>query len=937
METVRKMETKEERKEEFGISRGGGKLLSVDNIAYNTLFENTFHSNLVPDISKVDYLEGNRGRTDLQPLEGQEPFVDDLYIFGYCRKEEMDCSGNRVWYKKSTNAAAKVVGSIAGVLAKSIYADKKYHVSIQNTTRKGARGTICNTIRKIEEATDGRTRRRWLEADNIGEAYTERLEDQNAVVAVFVAKVDLSEYSLEETRVFLPRVQRYLEGVSFGIFSIDYTQDFSGTLDRGMLVGHLESIGCTLQGERKELLYEEDVGTILDNTNTVGNHVCTRVRTYKGLFVRCKIYNKIVCQFETGTVQQTFGGHLADYVACPNKHLRKTFEDKDAKERGISRIEISVYGCTGEDPLLYGVELLEETRKQMEGKMLFLVQPAAKHWENFAKAIDRCCMFVDRPKREIHFCWYGHSTTRRLGGVVVPTGNKDIEKVARACGSEFGFHSCPIFWIDFLGRIDGKMGEGKKDTFSPLRCFAKQAGSKTVLCPSKKPTKKYDGEQDPSLVLFPTKHIHWKWKKSGTRIGTGKESTNMQEIPTDREISNIGWRERERTYNLLEEERKEREWKHENVPRVDVLVAERKQEILRVAKLQEEREKKILLLERNSDCIRSVLGYKPTKVHEIEDLPKKLFVLGYKQTHGTLYGSGNIYILFEEGDDDFAPFAFPVWATKRLDAILGNQCSVPATNKAKDTRVYMDVVGNKKIEIEVREKRSFCTKDGIDRFYCPIDVLRIPDSQGISFVDEELEKMYKAIEPAKDQRLLHRPTTPKDRKTKLADFAEGEYVCSEYSTFQYRGETKYVLFLGEEGKSATGYWIDEEMRKIVDIPLAPMLCKVGKMARTRNGHKGRKIVLCIAEEKWKAPPLVQQKPWTTRKVALPAREVVLPKPKAYIPPTFRTEEKEPLGDFVDRCLLEMGKRPGKSRRMHTRKDCKDWFGTSNEGLLEGKV
>ena len=294
-----------------------------------------------------------------------------------------------------------------------------------------------------------------------------------------------------------------------------------------------------------------------------------------------------------------------------------------------------------------------------------------------------------------------------------------------------------------------------------------------------------------------------------------------------------------------------------------------------------------------------------------------------------MYGSGKIYILFEEGDDDFAPFAFPVWATKRLDAILGNQCSVPATNKAKDTRVYMDVVGNKKIEIEVREKKSFRTKDGIDRFYCPIDVLRIPDSQGISFVDEELEKMYKA----KDQRLLHRPTTPKDRKTKLADFAEGEYVCSEYSTFQYRGETKYVLFLGEEGRSATGYWIDEEMRKIVDIPLAPMLCKVGKMARTRNGHKGRKIVLCIAEEKWKAPPLVQQKPWTTRKVALPAREVVLPKPKAYIPPTFRAEEKEPLGDFVDRCLLEMGKRPGKSR--HERQQRLAWY--NEQRLLEGKV
>ena len=46
------------------------------------------------------------------------------------------------------------------------------------------------------------------------------------------------------------------------------------------------------------------------------------------------------------------------------------------------------------------------------------------------------------------------------------------------------------------------------------------------------------------------------------------------------------------------------------------------------------------------------------------------------------------------------------------------------------------------------------------------------------------------------------------------------------------------------------------MAKFVDMPLAPMLCKVGKMARTRNGNKDRKIVFCIAEEKWNTPTIV---------------------------------------------------------------------------------
>ena len=53
----------------------GTEALCVGNIAYNVLFENTFHSNLVSDIAQVDYLAGNLGATDLQPLEGVGPFL----------------------------------------------------------------------------------------------------------------------------------------------------------------------------------------------------------------------------------------------------------------------------------------------------------------------------------------------------------------------------------------------------------------------------------------------------------------------------------------------------------------------------------------------------------------------------------------------------------------------------------------------------------------------------------------------------------------------------------------------------------------------------------------------------------------------------------------------------------------------------------------------
>ena len=790
----------------------GGKLPSVARVAYNTLLENTFGSNLVADISKVDYTKGNVGKTDIAPLGELRDFVDDVDVFGYCRAEQMGCVGRRIYYKKTTretrdgkkqveSEASSVCASIAAAfLGAGFDKERAKCPRILCTTRKDAKGKVCDTIRAIERATKGRTRKRWLQTNNIREPYTEKLEDQNAIVGVFVAKVDLSEYTMAEVEKYLPRLHVLLEGAAFGIFSIDYTQDFSGTMVPEELEKHFLSIGCRMEGNLEQV--DENVGTILSNSNSVGKHVCTRLHTYKGLLVRQKIYNKIVCQFEAGCVQDMFGGHLADYVACPNKHLRKTFENPDAKERGISRIEISVYGCCTKNPLQYAKELQKQTISQMHGKQLFCVQSVASHWKNLSEAIDRCCLFVDYLRREIYVCWYGHTKTKRLSGVVVPIGKKDIEKVAMACVGEFGFHSCPIFRIDFAGRnkVDGK----EVDSFFPLQCYTRPVGSKTVLCPSKHPTKRYDNEQDPSIVLSPSTHIHWKWKKGGTRIGMGKTPTDMDKIPTKRKISNIGWKRKEAEFDLLEEERQERLWKEGNVPRVDALVAERKQEIQRIVELQEEKKEKILLLEKYSEYIRLALGCKTRKVHEIEDLPQKYLVLGYKQTHGTLYGSGKIYVLCHKDPNETSNF-FPVWATKRLDTILGNQYSIPETNKTKDVRVYVDFVANGEIEIEIREKKSFCTREGTDRFYCPIDVVRIPKVLDISLVDGEVEKMYKAMEPTKEQQLCHRPTLPKERKTKLADIAEGEYVCFEYSTFQSRGRTRYVLFLGEEGKSVVGF------------------------------------------------------------------------------------------------------------------------------------
>ena len=139
---------------------------------------------------------------------------------------------------------------------------------------------------------------------------------------LLLAKVDVSEIPIDELQAFLPAFERLLLAHGYGLYCIDYTQDFSGVLDREVLVDCL----CASEGfrEQGDLAYAmpTDMPTILANTSSVGDHVCTWVGTSKaGYMVRTKAYNKVVSNFEVGEIRKPIGGHQADNVDCPNEHL----------------------------------------------------------------------------------------------------------------------------------------------------------------------------------------------------------------------------------------------------------------------------------------------------------------------------------------------------------------------------------------------------------------------------------------------------------------------------------------------------------------------------------------------------------------------------------------------------------------------------------------
>ena len=130
-------------------------------------------------------------------------------------------------------------------------------------TRDNAEGgTIRATVSRIEYDTDKKAQAKWRE-----------IYPDTEPAGLFVAKVDVSEIPMDKLQASLPAFERLLLAHDYGIYCIDYTQDFSGVLDREALVDRLcASEGFREQGDLASAM-RTDVPTILTNTSSVGDHV----------------------------------------------------------------------------------------------------------------------------------------------------------------------------------------------------------------------------------------------------------------------------------------------------------------------------------------------------------------------------------------------------------------------------------------------------------------------------------------------------------------------------------------------------------------------------------------------------------------------------------------------------------------------------------------
>ena len=790
-------------------------------VATHLLLENAHGSNLVPDIRDADYLAGHLGRTHLRPLEGLPTFVDDIYVFGYlCKKECVAIGGRLSCTTGPEGAASQIVGRISTAVGESmgrapdgtkqgyIQSFLIHTLALQDNAPLS---TIRATIARIENDTKHKTRIQWV------------VQHEVEPIGVFVAKVGVSEIPIDELQEALPKFDAELLFRGYGIYSIDYMRDYSGVLDRKTLVEYLcEKKDFREQGDLAAAM-GADAPTILANTDSVGNHVCTWVYTSSsGNTVRTKLYNKVVSKFEAGEIREPIGGQLADYVDCPKPTSASHFPPP-------ARTGTRMYPYRGFPLRMSRSRSLDRSGYRGRARSfgpcfaggggttepLFVVQPPSKQWENLSLLLDRCLVLADRPQGEIFVAWYAHTTTRRVSGVRVRPTKANVDddqawnKAVEWAAGDFGFRAAPIFRADILSVGD----EGVE--IAPLRCYTKDAESRTILAASKRPTQLHPEAPDPDSLLPPSTTVSWVWRtKKAQAMGRDISLFPLHEVPTTRAISILSTKERALRLQQLWDAASAEDWHRRHAGRLEVerrIYVEEKQhrveelEALAVlaAASKEYARKSTKTFENVGRCLRG-----PTsKIGELLSVGPWT-VLGYRTQPARNNSASKPRVVLrasigETGKD----LDYVVWATQGLQRALESCAELFEKSIDDHERTTYWLVAGKRVlaglEIEIDKTKTFLSKDGRTIYWNPLQIVSAPKPDRLALLQHLLAKEQEhhtlATEhmAAEKQYLLQQIPAPIPKHTtKALDIPPGEYICRGYARTTYRGaaRTYYTCF-----------------------------------------------------------------------------------------------------------------------------------------------
>ena len=453
-------------KNEKQINLNKLELKELSSIVPHLAIENVFNSNLIDDIAYVDYVENSKGLTRLKPLKGLPDYIDDLYIFKYIHRSEVEeekNNANKIYLNKGKDASASLIVKKFTSITTEVFGEFceqkiAFLVNLQNEKEK-ENSTIYQTLKNIERRTNKKA----------FSGYTNYYECKNPV-GVIKYKINTSRLPLKKVLNNLNKLEKRLNALGAGLMSIDYTRDLSGVLEKKRMVEHFLELGFIEQSNSEEEKYyivneftffkkwdektikkdedEEPKIKILDTDATCGRNTFKYIRNTGSICCVVKYYNKIVSNFEAGDVQKKIGTHLAEYAFTHScDHLEKTFRHPDVVERGLTRLEISIHGF---DPKIDYSKMLEDEFNLVKNAKIFHIQPGAEQWLRLAKHKTQCTLFANKATQEISLFWYGSSVTKRVAGVtkkIKKENPKEWEHAKKWMMLNFGFSGVPIYNI----------------------------------------------------------------------------------------------------------------------------------------------------------------------------------------------------------------------------------------------------------------------------------------------------------------------------------------------------------------------------------------------------------------------------------------------------------------------------------------------------------
>lgn len=241
-------------------------------------------------------------------------------------------------------------------------------------------------------------------------------------------KVTLRDLPFVDVLSLLPSILDNLKESHIYLHDMDIASDCHYVTTRRILQDYLKSI-------------DPDVD-IKDDRRKVGDHCLSWYSaTHKDQTIRCKVYNKFVQLLESAEVRLSLGSRMEDLVAHPDKAF--TSRLLDAKDKGLSRLELSFYGYKIYKYKYY-VQVMDATRSLLKDCQTYKV-PYESYWKSMVSKIP-AMVVVYIPKRHVFaYCHWWNSVTGKMYGS--HRGKVKSQEVMTLVAN-YGFNNRPIYLVE---------------------------------------------------------------------------------------------------------------------------------------------------------------------------------------------------------------------------------------------------------------------------------------------------------------------------------------------------------------------------------------------------------------------------------------------------------------------------------------------------------